>query len=92
MFNMNVTPAYKRLTDEELVARINECLEKFPNISRSKLLDNINSSYDRIVGLEQAGKVILPQKRRANNKWSQNFQIMGKELGTKYGRRNRQSQ
>jgi hypothetical protein len=92
MFNMSVTPAYKRLTDEELIAKINECLEKFPNISRSKLLDNINSSYDRIVGLEQAGQVTLPQKRSANNKWSQNFQIMGKELGTKYGRRNRQSQ
>ena len=54
----------KALTDEELIVRINECLEKFPNISRSKLLDNINSSYDRISGLEQAGKVILPQKRK----------------------------
>jgi len=91
MFNMKVTPAYKRLTDEELVAKINECIEKFPNISRSKLLDNIGSSYDRIIGLEQEGKVTLPQKRNANNKWSQNFQFMGKELGSKYGRRNRQS-
>ena len=88
---MITTPAYKRISDEELITKINEYLTKFPNVSRSKLLDNIGSSYDRIIGLEQQGRVTLPQKRSSNNKWSQNFQFMSKELGSKYGRRNRQS-
>ena len=88
---MSVTPAYKRLTDEELVAKINECLEKFPNISKTKLLANIGSSHDRITTLEKEGKVVLPTKRSSSNVWSQNFQFMSKELGSNYGRRNRQS-
>ena len=86
------TPAYKRISDEELIAKINEYLTKFPNVSRSKLLDNIGSSYDRIIGLEKAGKVTLPQKRGFNSKWSQNFNILGKDQGRIYGRRNRKSQ
>ena len=86
------TPAYKRISDEELVAKINTYLEKYPNASRSKLITNIGSSHDRIVGLEKEGKVKLPTKRVSNNAWSQNFQFMGKELGKQYGRRNRQSQ
>ena len=85
------TPAYKRISDEELVDKINKCLEKYPNISRSKLMGNIGSSHGRIVGLEKEGKVILPTKRASTNVWAQNFQFMGKELGSKYGRRNRQS-
>jgi hypothetical protein len=91
MLNMISTPAYKRISDEELVDKINKCLEKYPNISRSKLMGNIGSSHDRIVGLEKEGKVILPTKRASTNVWAQNFQFMGKELGSKYGRRNRQS-
>jgi hypothetical protein len=91
MFNMISTPAYKRISDEELIAKINAYLEKYPNASRSKLMSNIGSSHDRIVGLEKEGKIILPTKRTSTNAWSQNFKFMGKELGAQYGRRNRQS-
>ena len=57
------TPAYKRLTDEELIAKINAYLAKFPNVSKTKLLANIGSSYDRIIGLEKEGKIKLPEKK-----------------------------
>ena len=83
---------YKRISDEALIARINEYLTKFPNVSRSKLFENIGSSYDRITGLEKEGKVTLPQKRGVNYAWSRQFNILGKEQGRIYGRRNRQSQ
>jgi hypothetical protein len=77
--------AYKRISDEELVAKINKYLDTFPNISRTKLLANIGSSYDRIVGLEKQGLVKLPSTRAHNKAWLSGFQIIGKE----YGRRNR---
>jgi hypothetical protein len=83
------TPAYKRMSDEELITKINAYLEKYPTTSRSKLITNIGSSYDRIVGLEKEGKITLPTKRTSTNAWSQNFQFMGKELGKQYGRRDR---
>jgi predicted glycosyltransferase len=71
--------AYKRFTDEQVVANIVEYMNKFPNASRYTVIKNCISSEERIRKLEKQGKVVLPKPQKRGEMWRRNFWIIPRE-------------
>jgi len=50
------------MTDEELIAKINELKEKFKPFTRTTITKHTSASIGRLIKMEQEGKIVLPKK------------------------------
>lgn len=71
--------AYKRFTDEQVIANVVEYMNKFPNASRYTVLKNCISSESRIRDLEKQGKLVLPKPQKQGDTWRRSFAIYSRE-------------
>lgn len=81
---------YKKKTDEELIAIVNEYMEEHPNASRNHIILHAHGSHQRIRDLDKQGLIKLPKPlpKGSNSDWARHFSYASesnaKRTGMKY--------
>ncbi len=65
----------RKITDEEIIAAINEYMRIHPDANRTKIIINAKCQQERIRKLIKEGKVTLPTPLRSgcNSGWNRHF-------------------
>ena len=65
----------KKITDEEMIAAINEYMRINPDANRTKIIIKAKGQQERIRKLIKEGKVTLPAplRRGCNSGWNRHF-------------------
>ena len=65
----------KKITDEEMIAAINEYMRIHPDANRTKIIIKAKGQQERIRKLIKEGKVTLPAplRRGCNSGWNRHF-------------------
>jgi hypothetical protein len=67
----------KSRTDEELIALVNQYMEKYPDAPRNKIILNSTGSQGRVRDLDKRGLIKLPKAlpRGTGSSWGKYFYI-----------------
>jgi hypothetical protein len=67
----------KSRTDEELIALVNQYMEKYPDATRNKIILNSTGSQGRVRDLDKRGLIKLPKAlpRGTGSSWGKYFYI-----------------
>jgi len=73
--------AYQRLTDEEIIQRVHDYMEKYPNAGRNKIILNATGCAERVRKLESEGRITLPKPLPLGSKsnWAKYFTMDRRE-------------
>jgi hypothetical protein len=66
---------YKKKTDEELIAIVNQYMEDHPNAGRNQVILNSHGSHQRIRELDKKGLISLPKAQPRGGTWRKYFYI-----------------
>jgi hypothetical protein len=66
---------YKKKTDEELIAIVNQYMEDHPNAGRNHIILHANGSHKRIRELDKQGLISLPKAQPRGGTWRKYFYI-----------------
>jgi hypothetical protein len=66
---------YKRYTDEELIAQVNQYIEDHPNVGRNHIIMHASGCTERVRKLAKEGKINLPKPMPSGSKssWAKHF-------------------
>jgi len=72
---MGINPKVK--TDEELIALVNQYMEKYPNATRNQIVLHATGSQGRVRDLDKRGLIKLPKAlpRGTGSSWGKYFYI-----------------
>ena len=70
---------YKKKTDEELIAIVNQYMEDHPNAGRNQVILNSHGSHQRIRELDKQGLISLPKAQPKGGVWSKYFYIQSRD-------------
>ena len=73
--------AYQRITDEELIAKVNKYIEEHPNVGRNHIIMHASGCTERIRKLAKEGKINLPAPLPKGSKgvWGRYFYIESRD-------------
>jgi hypothetical protein len=73
---------YKKKTDEELIAIVNQYMEDHPNAGRNHIILHAHGNHQRIRELDKQGLISLPKAQPRGGTWRKYFYIqsVGKEF------------
>ena len=66
---------YRRKTDEELIAIVNQYMEDYPNAGRNHIILHANGNHKRIRELDKQGLISLPKAQPRGGTWRKYFYI-----------------
>lgn len=66
---------YKKKTDEELIAIVNQYMEDHPNANRNHVILHSHGSHQRIRELDKKGLISLPKAQPRGGTWRKYFYI-----------------
>ena len=70
---------YKKKTDEELIAIVNQYMEDHPNAGRNQVILNSHGSHQRIRELDKKGLISLPKAQPRGGVWRKYFYIQSRD-------------
>ena len=70
---------YKKKTDEELIAIVNQYMEDHPNAGRNNIILHANGSHKRIRELDKQGLISLPKAQPRGGVWRKYFYIQSRD-------------
>ena len=70
---------YKKKTDEELIAIVNQYMEDHPNAGRNHIILHANGSHKRIRELDKQGLISLPKAQPKGGVWRKYFYIQSRD-------------
>jgi hypothetical protein len=70
---------YKKKTDEELIAIVNQYMEDYPNAGRNHIILHANGNHKRIRELDKQGLISLPKAQPRGGVWRKYFYIQSKD-------------
>jgi hypothetical protein len=70
---------YKKKTDEELIAIVNQYMEDHPNAGRNQVILNSHGSHQRIRELDKKGLISLPKAQPKGGVWRKYFYIQSRD-------------
>jgi hypothetical protein len=70
---------YKKKTDEQLIAIVNEYMEKHPNASRNHIILHSHGNHQRIRELDKKGLINLPKPLPKGGVWGKYFYIQSRD-------------
>lgn len=70
---------YKKKTDEELIAIVNQYMEDHPNAGRNQIILNSHGSHQRIRELDKKGLISLPKAQPRGGVWRKYFYIQSRD-------------
>ena len=70
---------YKKKTDEELIAIVNQYMEDHPNAGRNHIILHANGSHKRIRELDKQGLISLPKAQPRGGVWREYFYIQSRD-------------
>ena len=70
---------YKKKTDEELIAIVNQYMEDHPNAGRNHIILHANGSHKRIRELDKQGLISLPKAQPRGGVWRKYFYIQSRD-------------
>jgi proline dehydrogenase len=66
---------YKKNTDEELIAIVNQYMEDHPNAGRNHIILHAHGNHQRIRELDKQGLISLPKAQPKGGTWRKYFYI-----------------
>ena len=70
---------YKKKTDEELIAIVNQYMEDYPNAGRNHIILHANGNHKRIRELDKQGLISLPKAQPRGGVWRKYFYIQSRD-------------
>jgi hypothetical protein len=70
---------YKKKTDEELIAIVNQYMQDHPNAGRNHIILHANGSHKRIRELDKQGLISLPKAQPKGGVWRKYFYIQSRD-------------
>ena len=70
---------YKKKTDEELIAIVNQYMEDHPNAGRNHIILHANGSHKRIRELDKQELISLPKAQPRGGVWRKYFYIQSRD-------------
>jgi hypothetical protein len=70
---------YKKKTDEELIAIVNQYMEDHPNAGRNHIILHAHGSHHRIRELDKKGLISLPKAQPKGGVWRKYFYIQSRD-------------
>ena len=70
---------YKKKTDEELIAIVNQYMQDHPNAGRNHIILHAHGSHHRIRELDKKGLISLPKAQPKGGVWRKYFYIQSRD-------------
>jgi len=70
---------YKKKTDEELIAIVNQYMEDHPNAGRNHIILHAHGNHQRIRELDKQGLISLPKAQPRGGVWRKYFYIQSRD-------------
>jgi hypothetical protein len=79
MENLKLSTNYRKKTDEELIATVNQYMEAHPNANRNHIILHAHGNHQRIRELDKKGLISLPKAQPRGGVWRKYFYIQSRD-------------
>lgn len=79
--------SYKKKTDEELIAIVNQYMKDHPNANRNHIILHATGSAERVRKLDKKGLIRLPKAlpKGSNSNWNRHFSLTSETNASRKG-------